>query len=50
MRRLRLKNAAPMKQAASPDEVARAGIFLVSDGAWFITGTMLVVDGGLTAV
>lgn len=45
-----LKNATPMKRAASPDEVARAAIFLVSDDASFITGTTLVVDGGLTAV
>ena len=50
MRRLRLKNATPMQRAASPDEVARAAIFLVSDDASFITGTTPVVDGGLTAV
>ncbi len=45
-----LKGATPMKRAASPDEVARAAIFLVSDDATFITGTTPVVDGGLTAV
>lgn len=45
-----LKDATPMKRAASPDEVARAAIFVDSDDATFITGTTPVVDGGLTAV
>ena len=39
-----------MKRSASADEVARAAVFLVSDDASFITGTQLIVDGGLTAV
>jgi cyclopentanol dehydrogenase len=46
----RLMDATPMKRCASADEVARAAIFLVSDDASFVTGTQLVVDGGLTAV
>jgi NAD(P)-dependent dehydrogenase (short-subunit alcohol dehydrogenase family) len=46
----RLMEATPMKRSASADEVARAAIFLVSDDASFITGTQLIVDGGLTAV
>lgn len=46
----RLKDLTPMKRMASADEVARAAIFLVSDDASFVTGTQLVVDGGLTAV
>jgi cyclopentanol dehydrogenase len=45
-----LLDATPMKRSASADEVARAAVFLVSDDASFITGTQLVVDGGLTAV
>jgi cyclopentanol dehydrogenase len=45
----RLIDATPMKRCASADEVARAAIFLVSDEASFITGTQLIVDGGLTA-
>lgn len=46
----RLRELTPMKRMASADEVARAAIFLVSDDASFITGTQLVIDGGLTAV
>jgi NAD(P)-dependent dehydrogenase (short-subunit alcohol dehydrogenase family) len=45
-----LLDATPMKRSASADEVARAAVFLVSDDASFITGTQLIVDGGLTAV
>ena len=32
-----------------PEEVARAAVFLASDDASFITGSALVVDGGLSA-
>jgi len=30
-----------------PDDIARAAVFLASDGAEFVTGTDLLVDGGL---
>ena len=45
-----LLDATPMKRSASADEVARAAVFLVSDDASFVTGTQLIVDGGMTAV
>jgi NAD(P)-dependent dehydrogenase (short-subunit alcohol dehydrogenase family) len=41
---------APMKRLGKPEDIASAVIFLASDAASFITGTCLVVDGGLTIV
>ena len=38
----------PMKTAGLPRHIAEAALFLASDAAAFITGTHLVVDGGLT--
>jgi len=46
----RVIESTPMGRAASPDEVARAALFLVSEEASFITGAQLMVDGGYTAV
>jgi len=39
----------PLGRIASPEEVARAILFLASEDASFITGTALAVDGGITA-
>jgi NAD(P)-dependent dehydrogenase (short-subunit alcohol dehydrogenase family) len=38
----------PMKRVGEPDDIASAALFLVSDGASWITGQTLVVDGGST--
>lgn len=39
----------PMGRLGTPEEVAAAALYLVSDDAAFITGTGLVIDGGWTA-
>lgn len=39
----------PLARHAQPAEIAGAAIYLLSDAASFTTGTVLVVDGGLTS-
>ncbi len=41
--------AVPLGRVGTVDDMANAVLFLLSDGASFITGTELVVDGGLLA-
>ena len=44
----RIASRQPMGRGGETNEVAEAVLFLCSDGASFITGTTLVIDGGLT--
>lgn len=39
----------PLGRICTPEEVARAALYLASDDAAFVTGAALVIDGGLTA-
>ena len=39
----------PARRAGTPEEVAECVRFLASDGATYVTGVCLTVDGGLTA-
>ncbi len=40
----------PLKRLGEPEDIARAGLFLVSDAASWITGHVLVIDGGAMVV
>src|SRR3954449_3629939 len=44
-----LRAPQPMGRLGQPDEIAEAVLYLASDAAAFVTGTALVIDGGLTA-
>jgi NAD(P)-dependent dehydrogenase (short-subunit alcohol dehydrogenase family) len=39
----------PLRRLAEPEDIARLAAFLASDSAGWITGTDIVIDGGLTA-
>jgi NAD(P)-dependent dehydrogenase (short-subunit alcohol dehydrogenase family) len=39
----------PLRRFGRPEEIAQTALFLVSDSASYITGAVIVVDGGYTA-
>jgi NAD(P)-dependent dehydrogenase (short-subunit alcohol dehydrogenase family) len=49
-RRKKIANAVPLGRLGTPDEIAKAVVFLASDDASYITGTELFVDGGFAQV
>ncbi len=48
VRRIRAKTI-PLRRFGTPEDVAATAVFLASDDASYITGTEIVLDGGLTA-
>jgi 3-oxoacyl-[acyl-carrier protein] reductase len=40
-------NTTPLKAASTPEDIADAGLFLISDAARHVTGETLLVDAGL---
>lgn len=47
--RLALQNCHALKRFATPEEIAKAFIWLASDDASFVTGSAILVDGGYTS-
>jgi NAD(P)-dependent dehydrogenase (short-subunit alcohol dehydrogenase family) len=45
-----LSNAVPLGRIGTPNEIAKAVVFLASDDSSYITGTELFVDGGMAQV
>jgi NAD(P)-dependent dehydrogenase (short-subunit alcohol dehydrogenase family) len=50
VRRRRFEDLTPMARFGEVREIAHAALFLASDESSFMTGSVLVVDGGWTAV
>jgi len=40
----------PIGRLGSPEEIARVALFLASEDASFLTGSIVVADGGMTSL
>jgi NAD(P)-dependent dehydrogenase (short-subunit alcohol dehydrogenase family) len=47
--RSRVEREYPVRRIASTEEIARVAVFLASDDAAFVSGSAIVVDGGITS-
>ena len=47
--RVKVAKMCPLRRNGQPEDVAQAALFLASDMSDYMTGTYLVVDGGLTS-
>jgi NAD(P)-dependent dehydrogenase (short-subunit alcohol dehydrogenase family) len=44
----RVAKQTPMKRLGKPDDIAGGAVYLLSDAASYVTGEVLVIDGGMT--
>ena len=44
-----LEKTIPLKRVGNPDDIANGIMFLLSDQSQYITGTEIIIDGGITA-
>ena len=45
----RIKNTVPLQRVAKPIEIAYGALFLASEESSYMTGSEMVIDGGVTA-